>query len=164
MSPRTPLASALGLLGLLALVFVAAAAGAAASMDSSTFYAELVRPAWAPPASAFGPVWTALYVLMGVAAWLVWRAPDGKPRRLALGVFVVQLVANALWTWLFFAWRLGAAAFVEVLVLWLLIAITAVLFWRVRRLAAGLLLPYLAWVTLASALTWSVWRNNPGLL
>lgn len=164
MSPRSSLAQFTGLLGWLAVVLVAAAVGAVASMDSSTFYAQLVRPAWAPPASAFGPVWSVLYLLMGVAAWLVWRAPDRGPRRAALAVFVVQLAANALWTWLFFAWRLGALAFVEVLALWVLIAITAALFWQVRRLAAVLLLPYLAWVTLACALTGSVWRNNPGLL
>ncbi len=72
--------------------------------------------------------------------------------------------ANALWTWLFFAWRLGAFAFAEVLLLLLLLSATTVVFWRVRRLAAILMLPYLAWVCLASALTWSVWRNNPLLL
>lgn len=164
MPPHAPHAQAIGLLGWLALVVIAAAIGAVASMDASAFYAQLVRPAWAPPASAFGPVWSVLYLLMGVAAWLVWRSPGQGPRRAALAMFVVQLAANALWSWLFFAWRLGAVAFAEVLVLWLLVAITIALFWRVTRLAAALLLPYLAWVTLACALTASVWRNNPGLL
>lgn len=155
---------ALGLAGWLGLVLVAAAAGAIASADAASFYAQLNRPAWAPPASAFGPVWSVLYLLMGLAAWLVWRE-QGTPRRAAaLTVFVVQLGANALWSWLFFAWRNGALAFADVLVLLALIVVTAALFWRVRRLAGVLMLPYIAWVCLASALTWSVWRNNPALL
>jgi tryptophan-rich sensory protein len=79
-------------------------------------------------------------------------------------LFVVQLVANALWSWLFFAWREGALAFVEVLLLWCLVAATTVAFWRVRVLAGALLIPYLAWVSFASALTLSVWRLNPALL
>lgn len=154
----------LGLAGWLVLVFIAAAVGAWASVDASSFYAQLNRPAWAPPASAFGPVWSVLYVLMGVAAWLVWRERDATARAAALTAFVVQLVANALWSWLFFAWRNGALAFADVALLLVLIVVTTGLFWRIRRLAAVLMLPYLAWVCLASALTWSVWRNNPALL
>jgi translocator protein len=153
-----------GLAGWLLVTFIAAAFGALAATDAPTFYAELVRPAWAPPASIFGPVWSALYALMGVSAWLVWRARGFAPARAALVLFVVQLAANALWSWLFFAWRLGALAFAEVLVLWGLIIATVILFWRVRPLAAVLLLPYLAWVTFASALTFAIWRLNPALL
>ena len=146
----------------LLVAFIAAAVGAIASVDAASFYAQLARPTWAPPAGAFGPVWSVLYVLMGIAAWLVWRV---KPRRVpALTIFVVQLAVNALWSWLFFAWRLGALAFIDALVLFALIAVTIVLFWRASRLAGSLLLPYLAWVGFASALTWSVWRANPGLL
>lgn len=164
MSQRTTLAQFIGLLGWLAVVFAAAALGAVASTDAGSFYAQLVRPAWAPPASAFGPVWTVLYLLMAVAAWLVWREAGAALRRPALALFVVQLAANALWSWLFFAWRHGAWAFAEVLALLLLIAATVVAFWQVRRLAAVLMLPYLAWVCLATALTWSVWQANPKLL
>jgi tryptophan-rich sensory protein len=102
-----------------------------------------------------------LYALMGVAAWLAWRRA-GFSR--AHWLFIAQLAANALWTWLFFAWRQGALAFVEALVLWALIAATVVAFYRIRRLAAALLLPYLAWVTFAAFLTFSVWQRNPGLL
>ena len=164
MSNRTPRAQALGLLAWLALVAGAAGLGALASMDSSSFYAQLDRPMWAPPAAAFGPVWTVLYALMGVAVWLVWRAPAHRLRRTALTLFVMQLAANALWTWLFFAWRQGAFAFAEIVLLLVLIAATMTAFWPVRRWAAVLMLPYLAWVGLATALTWSVWRNNPGVL
>lgn len=146
----------------LLVAFIAAAVGAIASVDAAAFYGQLVRPSWAPPAGAFGPVWSVLYALMGVAAWLVWRADRGRVA--ALTIFVVQLAVNALWSWLFFAWRLGALAFIDALVLFVLIVMTIVLFWRARRRAALLLLPYLAWVGFASALTWSVWKRNPGLL
>jgi tryptophan-rich sensory protein len=108
-------------------------------------------------------VWSVLFTTMGVAAWLVWR--EGGPRaRPALAVFVVHLAVNALWSWLFFGWRLGAWAFVDVLVLLAFVAATTAAFWRVRRIAGVLLLPYLAWVAFASALTWAVWQGNPRLL
>ena len=164
MSQRSTLSQALGLVGWLAVVFVAAAIGAAASVEASSFYAQLVRPAWAPPASAFGPVWSVLYLLMGVAAWLVWREQGASYRVAALVLFIAQLCANSLWSWLFFAWRNGAVAFAEVLVLLALIVGTLAVFWRIRRLAGVLMLPYLAWVCLASALTWSVWQSNPKVL
>jgi tryptophan-rich sensory protein len=155
---------AIGLFAWLLVVFAAAAVGAFASASATEFYRDLVRPSWAPPGWLFGPVWTVLYALMGVAAWLVWRARGFGGARRALLVFVVQLAANALWTWLFFAWRQGGLAFAEILLLLALILATIVLFWQVSRLAAVLLLPYLLWVSFASALTLSVWRLNPGLL
>ena len=153
-----------GLAGWLLLAFAAAAVGAIASTGARAFYAELVRPSWAPPGWVFGPVWSALYALMGVSAWLVWRTRAGAGARTALFLFVIQLVANALWSWLFFVWHQGALAFADVLLLWLLILATIVAFRRFSGLAAVLLLPYLAWVTFASALTFAVWRRNPGLL
>jgi tryptophan-rich sensory protein len=164
MPRRSTLGQTVGLIGWLAIVFVAAAIGAAASVEAGTFYAQLARPAWAPPASAFGPVWSVLYLLMGIAAWLVWRERGVANVRAALTLFIAQLCANALWSWLFFAWRKGAFAFAEVLVLLALIAVTIVVFLRISRLASVLMLPYLAWVCLASALTWSVWQNNPKVL
>lgn len=151
-----------GLLGWLLVVFVAAAVGAAASVDAPSFYAQVSKPAWAPPAGVFGPVWTVLYALMGVAAWLVWRSPG--PRSAALTLFGAQLGANALWSWLFFAWHRGALAAVEILVLLALIVAMIVAFWRISRLAALLMLPYLLWVSFASVLTWAVWRSNSTLL
>lgn len=153
-----------GLLGWLLLAFAAAAVGGVASASAGEFYGELARPDWAPPGWLFGPVWSVLYVLMGVSAWLVWRQRGFAGARSALLMFVLQLAANALWTWLFFVWRQGGLAFVEILLLWVLIVATLVLFWRVSRLAAVLLLPYLAWVSFASALTLSTWRLNAGLL
>ncbi len=144
------------------MAFATAAVGAVASIDASEFYAQLSKPSWAPPAWLFGPVWSVLYALMGISAWFAWRSPG--PRRVALGLFAAQLVANALWSWLFFAWHYGALATVEVLLLLALIVATVVAFWRTSRTAALLLLPYLLWVGFASLLTWVVWRSNPGLL
>lgn len=152
----------LGLLGWLLAAFVTAAVGAVASVDAASFYAQLSKPSWAPPAWVFGPVWTVLYGLMGIAAWLVWRSP--APKRAALTLFAAQLAANALWSWLFFAWHRGALAAVEILVLLALIVAMIVAFWRSSRLAAWLLVPYLLWVSFASVLTWTVWRSNPTLL
>jgi tryptophan-rich sensory protein len=146
----------------MSLAFAAGAVGAIASLDAASFYGQLSKPSWALPASIFGPVWTALYALMGIAAWLVWRSPG--PKAVVLGLFVAQLAANALWSWLFFSWRSGPAAAAEVLVLLALIVATVAAFWHRNRLAAFLLLPYLFWVSFASVLTWVLWRGNPDLL
>lgn len=155
---------ALGLFGWMTLAFATAGIGAAASVSAGTFYAELARPAWAPPAWLFGPVWTLLYAMMGVAAWLVWLRSGLVGGKSALTLFVIQLIANALWSWLFFKWRLGGVAFLEILILWCLIAATIMAFWRIRKPAAALLVPYLAWVTFASVLNFAIWRMNPNLL
>lgn len=145
------------------LAFAVAATGAIASVRAAEFYRELVRPAWAPPAGVFGPVWTCLYCCMAVAAWLVWRERSARGST-ALAAYAVQLGLNALWSWLFFAWRQGAWAFAEVIVLWAAIVVTVVLFWRIRPAAGLLLLPYLLWVSFATALTYAVWQRNPGVL
>jgi translocator protein len=153
---------AIGLIGWLALALAAGAVGAVASADAASFYDQLSKPSWAPPASVFGPVWTTLYVLMGVAAWLVWRSPE--PSRLALTLFGAQLVANALWSWLFFSWRSGSAALVDVLVLLALVVATVAAFWRRSRVAGWLLVPYALWVSFATVLTWVLLVRNPDLL
>lgn len=162
--PLSNLNQAIGLVGWLLVTFAAAAVGGLASANSGEFYRELVRPSWAPPGWLFGPVWSVLYAIMGIAAWFVWRAQGFTGARQALLIFIGQLVANALWTWLFFVWRLGGAAFVEILILWGLILVTTILFWRVSRIAGALLIPYLAWVSFAAALTLSTWRLNPEML
>ncbi|RCW65593.1 TspO/MBR related protein [Pseudorhodoferax soli] len=151
----------LGLLGWLLLCFAVAALGAWASRAAPQFYAQLDQPGWAPPASVFGPVWTLLYLMMAVAAWQVWRL---RGWCVPLVLFLVQLAANGLWSWLFFGWRLGGPAFADIVLLWVLLAATLAGFWRIRRSAGLLLLPYLAWVTFAAALNWAVWQRNPGLL
>jgi tryptophan-rich sensory protein len=109
-------------------------------------------------------VWTFLYILMALAAWLVWRVDGFRPARTALTLFLLQLALNALWSWLFFGWHRGALAFGDILLLWVLIAATLVAFWRTRPLAGALLVPYLLWVSFAAALNYSVWRLNPQVL
>jgi tryptophan-rich sensory protein len=154
----------LALAGWFLLSFAASSIGGIASLNARSFYQELERPTWAPPGWLFGPVWTTLFALMAIGAWLVWRERGWQGARPALTLFIVQLAFNALWSWLFFAWRMGMTAIVDVLVLWVLIAATITLFWRVRPLAGALLLPYLVWVSYASALTIWIVRNNPSLL
>ena len=145
------------------LVFATAAIGALASRGAEDFYQRLQLPAWAPPASLFGPVWTVLYVLMALAAWLVWRT-GAEDRKRALALFVVQLALNALWSWLFFGWHFGALAFADIVLLVVLIVATLIAFWRVSALAGVLLIPYLLWVGFASMLNYSVWQLNPQAL
>ena len=154
----------LGLLGWLLASFVTGSIGGLASINAAGFYGQLVQPSWAPPAWLFGPVWSVLFVLMGTAAWLVWREHGFRGARTALILYAVQLGANALWSWLFFAWHLGAVAFAEIVLLWLLIAATISRFWPLNRTAAILLLPYLAWVTFAAGLNFALWRLNPATL
>ena len=150
--------------GWLLLTFAAAGLAAAASLNAGLFYMQLVRPEWAPPPAVFGPVWSLLYALMGIAAWLVWRSRGFAGARGALVLFGLQLAANALWSWLFFGWHQGALALADIVLLWLLIVATLAAFWRVHWLAGALLIPYLLWVSLALALNWAVWQLNPQLL
>lgn len=154
----------IGLVAWLAISFIASGIGVMASMRADSFYGQLVQPTWAPPSSVFGPVWTILYALMGIAAWLVWRVGGFRAGRSALTLFLVQLAVNALWSWLFFAWHRGALAFADIVLLWLLIIATLVSFWRVSPLAGALLIPYLLWVSFAAALNFSVWQLNPQVL
>ena len=163
------LRSWLALAGWVALSATAGAVGGFASRNAGAFYGALAKPEWAPPGWLFAPVWSALYVLMGIAAWLVWRArPATSAERISrqrgLALFVGQLVLNAMWTWLFFAWRQGAMAFAEIVLLWIAVVITMWYFGRVRRPAAWCLVPYVGWVGFATALTWAVWQLNPGQL
>lgn len=143
---------------------VAGAVGALATATAPSFYAQLARPSWAPPSSVFGPVWTALYVLMGVAAFLVWKTCGWEGARGALILFAVQLILNALWSWLFFRWHLGTASSADITILLVMVIALVVLFVRLRPLAGVLLIPYLAWVTFATFLNFAMVRMNPSLL
>lgn len=152
---------ALKLLAALAASYAAAAIGAFASVSAKSYYAALQQPSWAPPGWLFGPVWTTLYTMMAIATWLVWRHAKTAEVSKELSVFCLQLVLNGLWSWLFFQWQLGAAAFVDILLLLALIILNVVLYWRRNKLAGILFLPYLAWVSFAAALCYSVWQLNP---
>lgn len=143
---------------------ITAALGGMASVGAPEFYAQLDKPSWAPPPTVFGPVWTLLYAMMAVSAWLVVRSVGWKRARPAITLHLVQLVFNTLWSWIFFRWQMGALAFVEILFLGGLVALTIRAFWRASPLAGALMLPYLAWVTFAAALTYAVWQRNPGIL
>lgn len=149
------------LLGFLIVTFVAAGIGGAATSSSvTTWYPTLQKPSWNPPSWLFGPVWSALYVLMAVAAWRVSRHTETPGRRHALAWYFGQLALNALWSCLFFGLRSPGLAFAEVLVLWTAIVVTGVKFARLDRIAAVLWLPYLAWVSFASVLNGTVWWLN----
>lgn len=152
---------ALGLLGWLLVTFAAAAIGGAASATPEVIYTELIRPAWAPPASVFSPVWTVIYLSMAFAAWAVWRRAGFAGAPEALWLYLIQLVPNALWSWLFFGWDLGALAFADALLLWTLVICMTIAFWRASAAGGLLVLPYLLWVTYAVALNYTLWQINP---
>jgi tryptophan-rich sensory protein len=164
MSNNQTIKHILGLISWLSLSFATAIIGAIASANAGVFYQQLARPAWAPPAWLFAPAWSLLYLLMALAAWLVWKARGFQGASSALKMYLLQLLVNALWSWLFFAWHQGALAFLEILLLWALILATLVAFWRILPLAGILLLPYLAWVSFAAILCFSIWQLNPRLL
>lgn len=148
----------LGFLVWIGFAFGAAAIGSAA--EPGAWYRALTKPSWTPPDALFPPVWTALYLLMGIAAGLVWlrrRVAGAYP---ALALFVVQLALNALWSWLFFGWHRIGWAFVEILILLAAILATLRAFLRISRPAGWLLAPYAGWVAFAAALNAAIWRLN----
>ena len=152
-------------LALLAFVLQALAVGAVGALfslgASRAWYAALAKPAWTPPAAWFGPIWTVLYVAMGTAAWLVWRERYHRARNAALLAYAAQMALNALWAPVFFGARSPGAALFLIVALWFGIAWTLREFSTVRTAAALLVLPYLAWVSLAAALNFNIWQHNP---
>jgi benzodiazapine receptor len=148
----------------IALVFFLAAAFLAgfigAQFPPGPWYASLAKPSWNPPDWIFAPVWTLLYLLMGISAWLVWKTAGFAGAKSAMTLFFIQLALNAIWSWLFFGLHMPGAALVEIVLLWLAILATIILFWGVRPTASLLLLPYLAWVAFAAVLNWQIWRLN----
>ena len=148
----------IALVGWVALCFGAASLGAI--FMPGEWYAALKKPSWNPPGWIFGPVWSALYTMMAVAAWLVWRQGGWGKQRKQLLSFLAQLALNALWTPLFFGLHRPGLAFAEMVLLWLAIGATLVAFRPVSRVAAGLLAPYLAWVSFAAVLNFTLWRLN----
>jgi len=153
------LKSATALAGWVALCLSAALAGVA--FMPGEWYACLQKPAWNPPNWIFGPVWTALYTIMAVAGWLVWRRGGFAGQRAALSLFLLQLLFNALWSPLFFGLHRPGLAFVDLLLLWLALLVTVAAFSKAHLLAGAMLLPYLAWVTFAGTLNFTIWRLNP---
>ncbi len=158
---RRIVVSVLGFFVCLGITITAAGVGGLGSAQSGSFYAELSRPGWAPPGWLFGPVWSVLYLLIAVSLWTVWQKRGFHGTRAAYTLFAVQLILNALWPWLFFVWKNGALAFAGILVLWVAIVLNMLAFWRIRPLAALLMLPYIGWVSFATVLCYSIWRLNP---
>ena len=118
------------------------------------------KPEWNPPSWVFGPVWTLLYSLMGIAAYLVWQQRDVPGAKFALSVYAFQLVLNTLWSILFFGLKNPGIAFAEILLLLISIVVTAVLFWRITPWAGALMIPYIAWVSFATYLNYTIWQLN----
>jgi translocator protein len=147
-----------GLAAWLGLCYLAAFVGSRFT-DTGAWYQALQQPAWQPPDWLFGPVWTLLYAMMAVAAWLVWR-DRGFRAPAALTLFLVQLALNVAWSWLFFGEQRPDLAFGEIVLLWIAILATLLAFWRIRPLAGALLIPYLLWVTYAATLNYSIWQLN----
>jgi tryptophan-rich sensory protein len=157
-TPVRPTRLALALAGWVLLCFAAAAFGGL--FPPGEWYASLKKPSWNPPGWVFGPVWTALYAMMAVAAWLVWKRGGWAAQRRLLMLFLAQLILNAAWTPLFFGLHRPGLAFAEIVLLWLAIAATLAAFRPVNRVAAWLLAPYLAWVSFAAGLNFTLWRLN----
>jgi translocator protein len=142
------------------LLVVGAASGVLFGPD--VWYATLLKPTWNPPSWLFGPVWTALYISMAVALWLVRREPgvDEPTRRRAQALFAIQFLLNLAWTPLFFALHSPGFAFLDICLLWAVLLSTMLTFGRVRALAGYLLLPYLLWVSFALVLNGTIWLMN----
>jgi translocator protein len=161
-APDRPIAA---LLGFFLVCYTVAVVGALATGPAiPTWYASLVKPSFNPPNWVFAPVWTTLYGLMAIAAWLVWRTPKTGPqansRISGLNLFSIQLLFNAVWTEVFFHFHQLLAALIAILCLLGAILFTTVRFWKVDRFAGALMLPYLAWVAFAAVLNYQIYRLN----
>ena len=156
--PRYPW---VGLIVLLILCFaVAGVGGLATTPNIPTWYAGLTKPLWTPPAWIFGPVWSILYLSMAVAAWLVWRQAGLAGAAVPMALFGIQLLLNALWSWLFFGLHSPSAASVDIVLLWMAIVATTVAFGRRSTVAGILFVPYLIWVSFAAMLNFAIWQMN----
>ena len=154
---RQPLLALLAWIGFVMVTFCAPALGALSA--PGTWYASLHQPTWNPPAWIFGPVWTFLYLLMATAVWMVWKRDGWK---LPVGLYLVQLVLNAGWTPIFFGAHELGWALAEIIALWFAILVTLLSFLRVSMVAALMFVPYLAWVSFAAFLNFTLWKMNGG--
>jgi benzodiazapine receptor len=150
--------SFIGALGALVLTFGAAYIGSRFPVDE--WYTALSKPSWNPPNWLFGPVWSVLYLLMAISVWLVWKKEGLQAAIIPLSIFVLQLVLNAAWSWLFFGLHEMGIAFIEILVLWVAILLCIILFWKIIPISGVLLVPYLLWVTFATFLNYTLWQLN----
>ncbi|MCA4919305.1 MAG: tryptophan-rich sensory protein [Roseomonas sp.] len=150
-----------GFLGFLGACFAAAASGAI--FTPGPWYDALKKPRWCPPNWLFAPAWGVLFLMIAIAGWLIWEAVGFSDGALALSLYALQLVLNAAWSGIFFGMRRMDLAFGELCLLWLSILACIIVFWPIDVRAALLMVPYLAWVSFAGALNFTMWRLNPGL-
>jgi tryptophan-rich sensory protein len=141
-------------------VAVGAISGFFTATGTGSWYQSIQKPSWNPPNWIFGPVWTTLYVLMGIALYLVWRSPDSARRRTALWLFGIQLTLNFFWSFIFFNRQQIGGALIEIIILWIFILLTIFAFAKLNKTAAWLLVPYISWVSFATLLTYTIWALN----
>lgn len=152
-------------LKLIIAIFISELAGIIGSIFTTPaiagWYAGIVKPSFNPPSWIFAPVWTILFALMGVAAYLIWqKGLERRDVKIALSIFIAQLALNTIWSLLFFGWHNPGAAFIEIIILWLAIVSTIFVFAKISKLSAWLLLPYILWVSFAGFLNYSIWQLN----
>jgi benzodiazapine receptor len=146
-------------------IYLLAAIAGIGSLTAPEAYLSFTKPSWAPPASIFGPVWSALYTMIAISGWLVWRTFGFDQARVAFMLFFAQIFTNVLWSWFFFSWQSGFYALLNITLMLVLLIATLTAFWRLKAfLAAGLLVPYLVWISFAAYLNFSIWKLNPTLL
>lgn len=153
-------------LGLVLFILICLGAGGLGAIvttpEINGWYRTIIKPEWNPPDWVFGPVWTTLFVLMGISAWLVWKPAGFRDAATPLALFAVQLTFNVAWSWIFFGLHQIGWAVIEILILWAAILATTVAFFRRSKPAGWLLVPYLGWVSFASILNFTIWRLNAG--
>jgi benzodiazapine receptor len=151
----------IGLVLFIVVCLGAAGLGSAATApEIDGWYRTVIKPTWNPPSWLFAPVWTTLFVMMGISAWLVWKPAGFKGAPKPLALFAAQLALNVAWSWIFFGMHQIGWAFFEIVILWLAIAATMVAFFRHSKPAGWLLVPYLGWVSFASVLNFTLWQLN----
>jgi translocator protein len=159
-TPMNKLRQIAGLVVSLLIVFgIATLGGFLTNLSVGSWYPTLNKPSWTPSGATIGTVWTVLYTVMGIAAWIVWRSGSGGRTR-PLGLYGLQLLLNAGWSALFFGLRSPGLALLEICILWLVILATSLTFWKVSKLAGALMVPYLLWVTFAGVLNALIWKMN----
>lgn len=148
----------IGLVVWILICFIPAIIGS--QFGPGDWYQTLTKPEWNPPNWIFGPVWTLLYISMGISVWIIWKNYGLKTAAIPITFFIAQLILNALWSWFFFGLENVGLAFIDIVALWTLIFITLILFWKLNTWSGVLLLPYIAWVSFATVLNYNIWQLN----
>lgn len=145
---------------ILSMLLVGGIGGIATASSITTWYAEINKPSFNPPNYLFGPVWTALYILMGISIYMILQSPKTELRKKAIAIFCIQLFLNFCWSFIFFKFQLLGLAFIEIILIWVSIITMIIIFFEINKKAALLQIPYLLWVSFASILNGSIWFLN----